>query len=91
MQTWNNDTTKNNNLDHMINVTFRNINRLFVLWFKNGDKGPATFFGEYYMLFVKIKYFNTLIENRPFFDQPVKNKQEAYGKLVKMPKNNDIQ
>ena len=43
------------------------------------------------MLFVKIKYFNALIENRPFFDQPVKNKQEAYGKLVKMPKNNDIQ
>ena len=28
-----------------------------------------------------MKDFNALIENKPVFDQPVKNKQEAYGKL----------
>ena len=28
---------KNNNLDHMIDPTFRNINRLFVLSFKKGN------------------------------------------------------
>ena len=25
-----------------------------------------------------IKNFNALVDNKPFFDQPVKNKQEAY-------------
>ena len=31
--------------------------------------------------------FNTLIDNKPFFDQPVKIKQEAYEKLVEMSRN----
>ena len=30
------------------------------------------------MPLVEIKYFNALIGNKPFFDHPVKNKQEAY-------------
>ena len=30
------------------------------------------------MLFVEIKDFNALINNKPFFDQPVKNEQETY-------------
>ena len=34
------------------------------------------------MLLVEIKVFNALIDNKPFFDQPVKNKQEAYEKFV---------
>ena len=32
---------KNNNLDYMIDRTFRNINRLFVLSFKNGNNDPT--------------------------------------------------
>ena len=35
------------------------------------------------MPLVEIKDFNSLIENTPFFDQPV-NKQEEYGKLIKI-------
>ena len=34
------------------------------------------------MPLVEIKDFNALIDNKPFFDQPVKNKQEAYEKLI---------
>ena len=30
--------SKNNNLDYLIDSTFRNINRLFVFSFKNGNK-----------------------------------------------------
>ena len=30
------------------------------------------------MQLVEIKDFNVLIENKPFFDQQVKNKQEAF-------------
>ena len=37
---------------------------------------------------LQIKDFNALIDNKPFFDQPVKSKQ-AYGKLVEMSRNND--
>ena len=31
----------------------------------------------------------TLIDNKPFFDQPVRSKQEAYEKLVEMLRKND--
>ena len=43
-------STKNNNSDYLIGPTFRNINRLFVLSFKNGDNDPTrNSFDEYYM------------------------------------------
>ena len=81
---------KNNNLDYLIDPTFTNINRLFGLSFKNGNYDPTrNYFDEYYMPLVEIKYFNALIDNKPFFDQLVKSKQEAYEKLVKMSINND--
>ena len=66
---------RNDNLDYLIDPIFRNINRLFVLSFKNGDDDPTrNSFNKYYMLLVEIKDFNALIDNKPFFDQPVKNK-----------------
>ena len=46
-------------------------------------------FDKYYMPLAEIKYFNALIENKPFFDQSVKSKQEAYEKLIEMSKNDD--
>ena len=41
------------------------------------------------MPLVIIKEFNALIDNKSFFDQPVKNKQEAYEKLIKLSRNDD--
>ena len=41
------------------------------------------------MPLLEIKDCNALIDNKPFFYQPVKNKQEAYEKLVKVLKNDD--
>ena len=41
------------------------------------------------MLLAEIKDVNILIDNKPFFDQPVKNKQEAYEKLAEMSRNDD--
>ena len=76
---------KNNNLDCLIDPTFRNINRLFVLSFKNGSNDPIRdSFDKYYIPWVEIKYFNALIDNESFFELQVKNKQEAYGKLIEM-------
>ena len=63
---------KNNNLDYLIDPIFRNIHRLFVLSFKNGDDGlTRDLFDKYYMPLLEIKDFNSLIDNKPFFDQPV--------------------
>ena len=41
------------------------------------------------MPIVEIKGFNALIDNKPFFDLPVKNKQEAYEKLIQISRSND--
>ena len=38
---------------------------------------------------IEMKDINVLIDSKPFFDQPVKNDQEAYEKLVEMSINND--
>ena len=66
-----------NDLDYLIDPIFKNINRLFVLSFKNGNNDlKRNSFDNYYITLVKIKDFNALINNKPFFDQPVKNKIE---------------
>ena len=63
----------------MIDPTLSNINRLFVLSFKNGDGDPTrNSFDKYYMPSVEIKDFNALIDNKSFFNEPVKIKQEVY-------------
>ena len=81
---------KNNNLDYLTDPIFRNINRLFVLLIKNRNDGAnRDSFEKYYMSLIEIKVFNALIDNKPYFDQLVKNKQEAYEKIIKMSKNDD--
>ena len=85
---WNNNTIKKHNLDHIIDPSFRNNNRLFVLSSKNGCNDPTKASSiNYYIPLVEIKDFNVSIDNKPFFDQPVKNKQEAYEKIVEMSRN----
>ena len=67
--------TKSNNLDYLVDPTFRNVNRLFFLSFKNGDNDSTrNSLDRNNILLVEIKDLNALIENKPFFDQPVKNK-----------------
>ena len=41
------------------------------------------------MPLLEIKDFTALIDNKPFFDEPTKNKKEAYKKLVEMSRNDD--
>ena len=46
---------------------------MFVPPFKNVDNDSTSdSFEKYYMPLVEIKYFNTLVDNKLFFDQPVK-------------------
>ena len=91
--TWNkyraeiSNQTKNNNLNYLMDPTFTNVNRLFALSFENED--DRTSFSKYYIPKVEIKDFNVLIDGKPFFEIPVKNKEEAYEAIIEMRKNND--
>ena len=63
---------------------------MFVLSSKNGNNDPTrNSFDKYYMSLVEIKDFNVLIDDKPFYDQPLKNKREAYEKLIEMSRNDD--
>ena len=76
--------TKENNVDYLIDPIFTNINRLSVLSFKNGtDDLLRDSFDKYYRPLVKIIGFEELIDKKPFFEQPVKNKHETYENLSK--------
>lgn len=83
--------SKNDNLDYLIEQAIRNINRLFLLSIKNGADDPTkNVFDNYYIPLVQIKDFNTFVDNRPFFDQLLKNKQETYEKPFEMSRNDDF-
>ena len=67
---------QNNNLNYLIDPTFTNVNRLFVLLFAGNVLGDN-------------RDFNVLIDGKSFFDLPVKNEEEAYKKIIEMSNNND--
>ena len=81
---------QNNNLNYLIDPTFTNVNRLFVLSFsRNNNTDNRDSFSDYYVPNVEIKDFNVLIDGKSFSDLPVKNEEEAYKKIIEMSNNND--
>ena len=81
---------QNNNLIYLIDPTFMNVNRLFVLSFpRNNNTDSRYSFSNYYVPKVQIKDFNVLIDGKRFFELSVKNEEEAYEKIVDMSNNND--
>ena len=66
---------QNNNLNYLIDSTFANVNRLFVLCFSRNNLGndKRDSFSHYYVPNVEIKDFNVLIDRKSFLDLPVKN------------------
>ena len=79
--------TKNDNLKYLIDPTFTNVNRLFLLTFE--DEDDRTSFSKYYVPKVEIEDFKVLIDGKPFFEILVKNEEEAYEAIIAMGKNND--
>ena len=81
----------NNKLNYLIDPTFTNVNRLFVLSFERTEdhKNYNDSFSHYYVPKVQIKDFNVLNDGRSFFDLPVKNEEEAYEKIIDMSNNNN--
>ena len=81
---------QNNNLNYLIDPTFTNVNRLFVLSFsRNNNTDNRDPFSDYYVPNVETKDFNVLIDGKSFFDLPVKNEEETYEKIIEMSNNND--
>ena len=70
---------KNNNLNYLIDTTFSNVNRLFVLSFENEDDRT-----KYYLPSVEIKDYNVLIDGNAFFELPIKNIEETYEKIIQI-------
>ena len=66
----------NNNLNILIDPTFTNVNRLFVLAYENADDRQS--FSQFYLPKVLVKDFNVIIHKLTFFDLPIKTEEEAY-------------
>ena len=63
----------NNNINYLIDPTFTNANRLFVLSFErieenNKNKDYRDSFSHYYVPKVQIKDFHVLIDGKSFFE-----------------------
>ena len=77
----------NNNLSFLIAPAFTKVNRLLVLSYKNDE--DRTSFSKYYVPSVEVKDFNVLVDVKPFFEVPIKNKEETYEAINEMSRNND--
>ena len=71
----------NNNLNYLIDPTFTNVNRLFILSFErieenNVKKDYRDSFSHYYVPKVEIKDFNVLIDGKGFLNLPVRNEED---------------
>ena len=73
---------KNNNLNYLVDPTFSNVNRLFVLSFENED--DRTSYYKHYLPRAEIKDDNVLIDGNAFFELPLKNIGETYEKIIQI-------
>ena len=77
----------NNNLNILIDPTFTNANRLFVLAYQTAENRQSFF--EFYLPRVMIKDFNVIIDKLALFDLPIKTEEEAYEKIIDISRNNE--
>ena len=77
----------NNNLNILIDPTFTNANRLFVLAYQNPDDRQSFF--QFYLPNVMVKDYNVIVDKLAFFDLPIKTEEEAYEKVKDTSRNNE--
>ena len=77
----------NNNLNILIDPTFTNVNRLFVLEYQTAENGQS--FSQFYLPRVMVKDFNVIIDKLAFFDLPIKTEEKAYEKIIDISRNNE--
>ena len=74
------------NLNFLIDSTFNNVDALFVLVFSEKDRLS---FSKYYTPSIEIKDYNVLIDLQPFYDTPIKNKEETYKNIIELFNRDD--
>ena len=77
----------NKNLNILIDPTFTNVNKLFVLAYQTADDRQS--FSQFYLPKVMVKDFSVIIDKLAFFDLPIKTEEEAYEKLIDISRNNE--
>ena len=77
----------NNNLNILIDPTFTNVNRLFVLAYQDADNRQS--FSQFYLPRVMVKDYDVIIDILAFFDLPIKTEEEAYEKIIDISRNNE--
>ena len=77
----------NNNLNILIDPTFTNFIRLFVLAYQNADDRQS--FSQFFLPKVLVKDFNVIIDKLAFFDLPIKTEEETYEKIIDISRNNE--
>ena len=77
---------RNDNLNILIDPTFTNVNRLFVLAYQTADNRQSIF--QFYLPRVMIKDYTVIIDKLAFFDLPIKTEEEAYEKIIDISRNN---
>ena len=73
---------QNPNLNHLVELSFQGVNRLFVLAFENDDDRISD--DECYLPTVEIKDYNIVINGENFFDQPIKKNKITYDNIRKI-------
>ena len=77
----------NNNLNILIDPTFTNVNKLFVLAYQTADGRQS--FSQFYLPKVMVKDYNVIIDKLAFFDLPIKTDEETYEKIIDISRNNE--
>ena len=89
----------NNNLNILIDPTFTNVNRLFVLAYQTAKDRQS--YSQFCLPRVMVQDFNVIIElmllmllmlllfKLEFFDLPIKTEEEAYEKIIDISRNNE--
>ena len=77
--------TATNNLNFLIGPTFNNVNRLFVLALPNEEDRRS--FSKYYTPTVEIKDYNVIIDGEPFYEIPIKSKEEISKAITELIRN----
>ena len=76
-----------NNLNILIDPTFTNVNRLFVLAYQNAD--DRQLFSQFYLPNVMVKDYDVITDKLAFFYLPMKTEEEAYEKIIDISRNNE--
>ena len=77
----------NDNLNILIDPTFTNVNKLFVLAYQSNANRQSIY--EFYLPRLIVKDYNVFIDKLAFFDLPIKTEEEAYEKIIDISKNDE--